>query len=35
MFSPNKLILIEYKAVAMTVDNVSDMDVAARKLQIL
>ena len=32
---PIKLILIEHKVVAMTVDDASDMDVAAKKLQIL
>ena len=32
---PIKLILIEHKVVAMTVDKASDMDVAAKKLQIL
>ena len=30
---PIKLILIEHKVVAMTVDNASDMNVAAKKLQ--
>ena len=32
---PIKLILIEHKVVAVTVDKASDMDVAAKKIQIL
>ena len=32
---PIKLILTDHKVVAMTVDDASDMDVAAKKLQIL
>lgn len=32
---PVKLVLIEYKVVLMTVDNVLNMDVAAKKPQII
>lgn len=32
---PVKLILMEHKAVALTVDNASNMDIAVKKLQVM